>query len=133
MWLWDNVRGKMELEISRDEVEALTSRLKSALEVDGRFNVSVRESSRKGYLRISFAYTDDHILEPFTMGAIQEVVAQSYHNYYVSVMFIDTRNFAGVRSPRVTVRNLKSENYQTQCEPVHSPQCCICHYLMRTL
>lgn len=104
----NTVSGEIDIKISRDEVEAFTSRLKSAIWEDGDLNVAARDSWRKGYLNISFTYSTSKDIHEFsTMRAIQEVADQNGRNRYVSVTFVDMRDFADARSPRMTVYDLR--------------------------
>jgi hypothetical protein len=107
MWL-NTVSGEIDLKISRGEVEAFTSRLKGAIGEDGDLNVTVRDSWRKGHLSVSFTYSTNKDIHEFsTMRAIQEVADQNGRNHYVSVTFVDMRNFADAVPPRMTVYDLR--------------------------
>ena len=107
MWL-NTVSGEIELKISRGEVEAFTSRLKGAIGEDGDLNVTVRDSWRKGHLSVSFTYSTNKDIHEFsTMRAIQEVADQNGRNRYVSVTFVDMRNFADAVPPRMTAYDLR--------------------------
>ena len=107
MWL-NTVSGEIELKISRGEVEAFTSRLKGAMGEDGDLNVTVRDSWRKGHLSVSFTYSTNKDIHEFsTMRAIQEVADQNGRNRYVSVTFVDMRNFADAVPPRMTAYDLR--------------------------
>ena len=104
----NTVSGEIDIKISRDEVESFTSRLKSAIGEDGDLNVAARDSWRKGHLNISFTYSTSKDIHEFsTMRAIQEVADQNGRNRYVSVTFVDMRDFADARSPRMTVYDLR--------------------------